>query len=135
MTLLSASEDFQYRTLASLGSALEQLAYVMGLRKEDRQYRHWGMERTYGAEAADAAIAEVHSQIWLRVLRTSIPELLREVQEMDRATRLEVMRGLKDYRKMSYPAELSGGTIRHFNSVLLALESLSRSSDATHQVA
>jgi len=135
MTLLSASEDLRYRTLDALSGALEKLAYLASLRDETGQYRHWGMNRIYGERAAAAALAEVHTQAWIEVLRTPIPELLRQLDGMKPDPRRAVVTELKSYRKLSCPVVLSGGQVRHFNSVLLALECLSRSMDATPQAA
>jgi hypothetical protein len=134
MTLLSASEDLWYRTLGAFAGALEKLAYLASLRDEAGQYRHWGMSRTYGEQAA-AALAEAHTQVWIEVLRTPIPELLRQLGGMETTARAAVMVEVKNYRRLSCPADLSGGAVRHFNSVLLALECLSRSLDATPRAA
>jgi hypothetical protein len=135
MTLLSASEDLRYRTLGAFPGPLEKLAYLARLRDDAGQYRHWGMSRTYGEQAAAAAMAEVHAQVWIEVLRTPVPELLRQLGRMGTTTRAAVIEELKNYRRRSCPAELSGGAVRHFNSVLLALECLSRSLDATPRAA
>jgi hypothetical protein len=135
MTLLSASEDLRYRTLGAFPGPLEKLAYLARLRDEAGQYRHWGMSRTYGEQAAAAAMAEVHAQVWIEVLRTPVPELLRQLGRMGTTTRAAVIEELKNYRRRSCPTELSGGAVRHFNSVLLALECLSRSLDATPRAA
>lgn len=134
MTFLSASEDLRYRTLGAFEGALEKLAYLARLRDEAGQYRHWGMSRTYGEQAA-TALAEAHTQVWIEVLRTPIPELLRQLGGMETTARAAVMEEVKNYRRLSCPADLSGGAVRHFNSVLLALECLSRSVDATPRAA
>ena len=135
MTLLSASDDFQLRTLAVFQGPLEKLAYLARLRNASGEYCHWGMSRIYGEQAAAAALAEVHSQVWFEILRTPIPTLSSQLQEMDAATRRALLEELGVYRGKIIPTELRGGPVRHFNSVLLALECLYRSADATRQVA
>lgn len=135
MTLLSAGEDFMYRTLGVFEGALEKIAYLARLRDEAGQYRHWGMSRTYGEQAGAAAMAEAHTHVWLEVLRLPIPELLRQMSGLESSTRARLIQELKTYRSLSYPSDLAGGGVRHFNSVLLALESLSRSKDATPRAA
>lgn len=135
MTLLSASDDLRERTLSEFGCALEKLAYLARLREPDGQYRHWGMSRTYGEQAAGAAMAELHAQVWLEVLRTPIPDLFRQFSRIETSERVALMEESKKLRNMSYPDNLSGGGIRHFSSVLLALESLSKSAVATPRAA
>jgi hypothetical protein len=135
MTLLSASEDLRYRTMGVFAGPLEKIAYLARMREDAGQYRHWGMSRTYGEQAAAAAMAEVHSEVWIEVLRTPVPELLRQLGRMGTTNRAAVIEELKNYRRRSCPADRSGGTVRHFNSVLLALECLSRSLDATPRAA
>lgn len=131
MKLLSAREDLCYRTLSVFGGALQKLAYLASLREEQGAYRHWGMSKTYGDAAAAAAMSEAHTQVWLELLRTPIPELVRQMSALDPTTRVTVLNEVKSYRGLSYPADRSGGGIRHFNSILSALESLCRSKDAT----
>ena len=131
MTLLCASDDFRFRTLSAFQCLLQKLAYVTGLRDNAGQYHHWGMRRAYGERAARAALAEVHSQLWIDVLRAPIPKLLEQLQQLDFASRRELLSNLKDYRTMTRPGDLAGGSTRHFSSVLLTLESVCRSRDAT----
>ena len=131
MNLLSAREDLCYRTLEVFGGALEKLAYLASLRDRPGTYQHWGMCKTYGKAEAEAAMAEAHTQIWLELLRTPIPELLRQLSSMEATTRRTVIDEVRKYRELSYPADKSGGGIRHFNSILLALECLCQSMDAT----
>ena len=131
MTLICASDDFRFRTLSAFQSLLQKLAYVTGLRDKAGQYNHWGMVRVYGEKAGRAALAEVHSHLWLDVLRAPIPKLLDQLREMDADSRRELLTNLKDYRSMAHPGDLGGGSTRHFSSVLLTLESVCRSRDAT----
>ncbi len=134
MTFLSAGEDFCYRTLAAVPGALPKLAYLARLRDQQGQYRHWGMNRTYGEKAAAAAMAEAHTQVWLEVLRTPIPKLFAQLSAMDPGTRRAVLAELRNCQRLCHPVDLGGGALRHFNSVLLALEHLSRLLDATPRV-
>jgi hypothetical protein len=131
MKLFSAREDLCYRTLEVFNGPLEKLAYLASLRDQPGAYRHWGMTKTYGEAQALAAMAEAHTQVWLELLRTPIPELLRQMSEMDVNTRRTVIEEVRKYRALSYPEDRSGGGVPHFNSILLALECLSRSMDAT----
>jgi hypothetical protein len=133
MTLLSATDDLRLRTLDALGGVLERLAYVVGLRDEGGHYRHWGLSRIYGEKVANDAAAEVHSQVWLELLRTPMPKLQGELDDMEEGRRAEVVRKLKASAQLGSPANLEGGGLRHFNSVLAALDSLSKAKGGTHR--
>jgi len=132
MTLLSASDDLRYRTLAVLGGVLERFAYLVSLRDGEGHYRHWGLSRIYGEEVASNALAEVHTQVWLELLRTSLPKLHKELMGLQDSRRVEVIRSLKANRLLACPANHDGGGARHFNSILVALASLSRAKGGTH---
>ncbi len=135
MNFLSAREDLCYRTLGVFEGALEKVAYLASLRNEPGAYCHWGMNKTFGETQAAAAMAEVHTQVWIEVLRTPIPDLLRQMSRMEPTTRRKVIEEVRNYRALSCPSDRSGGGIQHFNSILLALESLCRSMDATRPAA
>ncbi len=128
MTLLSAYEDFVGRTLASLPSLLARLVYLGSLRNDAGDYCHWGMSRTFGQGSTSEALAQAHSEAWLEVLRTPIPVLLAETQDSEMGS--ETWRG---QREKLTPPEVSGGTKRHFNSVLLALSLLSQAAKEPNQ--
>lgn len=121
MTLLSAYEDFVGKTLASLPGLLARLVYLGSLRDDAGDYRHWGMSRTFGQRGASEALAQAHAETWLEVLRTPIPALLAETQDLEMGS--ETWRGQPE--KLT-PSEVSAGTRRHFNSILLALSLLSQ---------
>ena len=128
MTLLSAYEDFVVRTLAPLPGLLARLVYLGSLRSEAGDYRHWGMSRAYGDGSASEALAQAHTEVWLEVLRTPIPALFAETQDL--AMGSETWRG--QCERMT-PPDVSGGTKRHFNSVLLALSLLSQAAQGPSQ--
>src|SRR5690349_8783335 len=77
---LSACEDFMLRTISLLRGVWSKLNYIRELRGPDGSYEHWGLAQIYGVEAANAMISEVHSELYLELLRTSIPELLKQLQ-------------------------------------------------------
>jgi hypothetical protein len=128
MTLLSAYEDFVVRTLASLPGLLARLAYFGSLRNEAGDYCHWGMSRTFGQSSASEALAQAHTEAWLEVLRTPIPALFAETQDLEMGS--ETCRG---QREKLTPPDASGGTKRHFNSILLALSLLSQATKEPNQ--
>lgn len=124
MPLLSAGDDFHYRTLSAIDGDLTKLAYIASLRDGNGAYGHWGLERAHGPDAASAGIASNHSQTWLEILRMPIPELASQMRKMDKEQREEVLRALSE---VVAPRELNGGTVEHFNSTVLALKLLFRS--------
>lgn len=128
MTLLSAYEDFVGRTLASLPGVLARLAYLGSLRDDSGAYCHWGMSRTFGQGSASEALAQAHTEAWLEVLRTPIPALFAETQDSEMGS--ETWQG---QREKLTPPNVSGGTKRHFNSILLALSLLSEAAKEPNQ--
>lgn len=127
MTFLSAYEDFMLRTLARVEGAFEKLSYLVSLRRPGGAYSHWGMSRTYGSTQASEAIGHAHTQVWLEVLRKPLPALLAESQGvflgMDRTGQAQASR---QEIQMLMPADLGGGSKRHFSSILLTLSLLAQ---------
>ena len=131
MTFLSAYEDFVVRTLAPLRGSLAKLVYLGTLRNDAGEYCHWGMSRAYGQSSASEALAQAHSEAWLEVLRAPIPALFAETQRLEVGS--ETWRG---EREKLTPPDVSGGTKRHFNSILLALSLLSQAAkEPNHRAA
>jgi hypothetical protein len=130
MTLLSAYEDFVVRTLARLPGSLARLVYLGSLRNDAGDYCHWGMSRTFGQSRTSEALAQAHAEAWLAVLRTPIPALFAETQDLEMGW--ESWRG---QREKLTPADVCGGTKRHFNSILLALSLLSQAAKDPNQTA
>jgi hypothetical protein len=123
MTLLSAYEDFVGRSLASVRGSLAKLVYCGSLRDDAGDYCHWGMSRTFGQGSASEALAQAHTEVWLEVLRTPIPALFAETQVFELGSE-----PWREQPEKLAPPDASGGTRRHFNSILLALSLLSQAS-------
>ncbi len=122
MVLMSAAEDLAVRTLARFQSPWSRLRYLAGTRTREG-YAHWGLERVHGPEAAKEALRAAHTTAWIETLRTPIRELAEE-----ESSRPEEDRG-------SYlPEQPDGGSVRHFNSIVFAIEALARS-ESHRQVA
>lgn len=129
MTFLSANEDFVRRTLASVSGDWSKLQYVASLRLHNGVYQHWGLARIYGEEASSRAIADAHRDLFLALLRTPVKELWKDAQEAARrsqTTDLKFVARLDAAREELVPEQYGGGSIRHFNSVLVALSGLAR---------
>ena len=133
MTLRSAYEDLVGSTLASISGLFAKIEYLSSLRGRDASapYQHWGLARVYGEQAAQQALAEAHRALFLKVLRTSLRELHRGAGVRKEALSIpaqDYLEELRARRSDLLPADLDGGSVRHFNSVLRALSSLAKHS-------
>lgn len=121
MTLFSAEEDFRIRTLGSLSGALRRLAYIVQLRGAGR-YEHWGLSRTHGDEAAQAAIAQNHTNAFLETLSRPLEELMSEIELSESAdARQDLLDVLRRQARNSVPADTATGTASHLSFVLESL--------------
>ncbi len=123
MRLLSPIDDFLTNTLSALGSLLDRLEYVAGL-WSDGKYRHWGLARTYGEDAANEVIEEVHRFNYLETLRSPLKSLTDEVSRGAAQKGVDEESYMQDLSETSpklAPAKPTGGSIKHLESVLVAL--------------
>lgn len=126
MTLLPIKDDLLERTLASIPGILGKLNYVADLRESGR-YAHWGLARTYGEEALQRTMGEIHRALFLQVLRTPLRQLLEDVRRSAAAQRSDVrpyLEAILRNARSLVPPNLGGGSAAHFNSVVAALLSL-----------
>ena len=119
MTLASAYEDFQRRTLGALPGLWARLRYIAGLRGPAGFYQHWGMSRTFGPEATQQVVSAAHSELFVKLLRTPLRQLTAEFTEGKPSSD-----ELLDW-SLYVPANLEGGSVEHFKSVVSALLALS----------
>ena len=129
MSFLSPYEDFVNHTLAALPTPLARLRYLACLRDTEGAYQHWGMIRTYGAEAAQAAIGRAHTGVVLELLRLPLREVFRQLK--DDAGRLalpasQYFEQLSALGMALQPQKLGGGSARHFSATLTALSKLAK---------
>ncbi|HVO81747.1 MAG TPA: hypothetical protein VMT28_13510 [Terriglobales bacterium] len=131
MTLKSALEDLLATTLAAVSGIVGKLEYLSSLRNpKEGAYSHWGLARVYGDGPAQQALAEAHSLLFLRVLRTSLRTLRGDVEVSSEASHTppaEYVENLRNHLPVLLPQDLGGGSARHFSSVLHALLSLVKS--------
>jgi hypothetical protein len=125
MTLKSAIQDVQDRTLRAVAGALAKLQYLVSLRNPDGSYSHWGLERVHGEAATQNALKDAHRGVVSSILRTELRNLVRELQETS-ASEKEAADLLDHLQASSQiaPAKPGAGTERHLNSVLHALARL-----------
>ena len=119
MTLASAQDDFVQRTLGALPGLWAKLRYIAGLRGPAGSYRHWGMSRTFGPETTQRVVSATHSELFVKLLRTPLRQLRTEFTQEDSSSG-----ELLDW-SLYVPADLEGGSVEHFNSVVSALTALS----------
>ena len=128
MALKSALEDLLDTTIAGVAGIAGKIEYVAGLRDSaSGAYSHWGLTRAYGEPAAQHALAEAHRLLFLRLLRTPLRALCDDAIVSSKALQItagEYVEGLRRRSAELLPANLGGGSARHFSSVLQALSIL-----------
>jgi hypothetical protein len=123
VTLLPIRDDFVLRTLSNIPGILGKLDYVSELRENDR-YLHWGLTRIYGEEATQRALEEVHCELFLQMLRTPLPQLVKDLACSAAGKLVEprdFLESLVRKSKSLLPPEVGGGSVVHFNSIVAAL--------------
>ena len=124
MVLLSCVEDLCVRTLSAIPSVFAKLAYLSDLRTAGR-YFHWGLARRYGKDAAEEALAQVHTELWIEVLRTPTPQLYGAfcdyLASSDRPPEDWYAR-----HNDVIPSSVGGGNKLHFAAVALTLAELTK---------
>ncbi len=113
MTISSAYDDFCARTLSALAGAWQRLQYLAELRAPDGHYQHWGMARTFGDAAAQRTLAQVHSELFLEILRMPLRRLADQYSAAEIAACSSYL-----------PENLQGGSPEHFSSIVSALAAL-----------
>jgi hypothetical protein len=127
----SPFEDFMKRTMSILQGVWSKLNYIRELRSADGKYEHWGLAATHGEEGTNRMIADVHSELYLQVLRTPLPELFEQLElsaEDAGCSPQELAEQLYKQRQRITPADLRGGAPEHLRAVLLIHDLLSKSS-------
>jgi hypothetical protein len=126
--LKSPAEDFVTNTLGSISGVFGKLQYVAGLRQGPSDYFHWGMARAHGDGTASMTIARAHADIFGELLRSPVRSLWEEIRSADSDDGVTgFVQALVEKKDALIPPDLSGGSKRHFNSVLLGLSGLAAS--------
>jgi hypothetical protein len=129
MSLKSAAEDVQARTLRAVSGLLGKLEYLAGLRQGDGSYTHWGLSRVHGDEATQRALGEAHRGVVSSILRTPLRKLLQDLNDSGRETTREpadLLKKLSDASSQVVPPQPGAGASRHLSSVLRALANLTK---------
>ncbi len=137
MSLFSAAEDFSLNTVSAIPGVWGKLRYVASLRQADGRYEHWGLARKYSENAAQQAILDVHRELALRILRTSVRSLLEETAtaaEQGEVPLPEFVALLSRDADVLLPWDFRGGSAKHFMTVLESLSYLAPTyKDASRQ--
>jgi hypothetical protein len=130
MTLKSAFEDVIGTTLAAVTGTVGKLDYVSRLRSQAGDgYAHWGLARVHGEAPTQKALAESHRLLFLKLLRTPLRDLREDVEISSAGVQVTPEQYAENLRRQAaelLPADLGGGSARHFSSVLRALSSLTK---------
>ncbi len=123
MSLLNPEDDFVKRSIQSLKTGFVRLSFLGGLRGSSGAYHHWGLERTFGKEAAESAMGQVHTNVWLTLMKSRIQDL-----EKDSLESLgEIGKNNELPSDPSFvPTNTEGGTRRHYFFLVKTINQLLR---------
>ena len=123
MSIKTPLEDFLKTTMAAMPGYWYKLVYLAGLRSTTDKYGHWGMARRYGLTASHSAISAAHSDLFLEVLRTPIRKLVEDASSPAEAeNQAQFLEELWESRGRMIPTDLGGGSAKHFEVTLLAIQ-------------
>ena len=126
---LSAFEDFMKQTISVLQGVWSKLNYIRELRSSEGRYLHWGLAQTHGEDATEKMLADVHSELYLQLLRTPLTELLEQLEmsaEDAGCSGGQLAEQLYRERRRLTPSDMRGGSPEHLRSVLLITDLLSK---------
>ncbi len=85
----AAREDLQNRTLAKIPGDFARLIYLASTRDYNTgEYYHEGLALQFGERAARKALASCHRDLFQRMVRCSVKELVEHLETYVRCTRL-----------------------------------------------
>jgi hypothetical protein len=131
VSMKTASQRLRENALNQL-STLAQLEYLANSREPDGKYFHWGLARMYGGEALQQSMSEVHSSVFIDVLRKPIPELADEIGSSAQEAAAPsdgLIRTLSEKFKAASPENQEGGCEAHLKMVLYVLSCLTERPD------
>jgi len=128
MTLKSAMQDLQDRTLRAVSGLLGKLRYLASLRGPDGSYSHWGLERVHGQSATERALKDAHRGVVSSILRTPLHRLVQDVEQSvgSQDGSVDLLQDLEKHSAELIPPTPGAGTERHLSSVLHGLLRLVR---------
>ena len=107
-----AYDDLWQRTLGKISGELNRLIYLASTRDYNSgRYHHAGLEATFGYEAVRQALETAHQEIFWKLTRSSLEQLVRELEVYIRSSGespeelLRTWRTLQPYR-VAIPLEV-----------------------------
>ena len=102
---LKAYDDLWQRTLAKISGDLNRMIYLASTRDYNSgRYHHAGLEATFGYDAVKQALETAHQDIFWKLTRSSLEQLVRELEVYIRSSGespeelLRTWRTLQPYR-------------------------------------
>lgn len=93
-------EDFSYRTLAAIASAVGRLCYVSSLRDSiSGRYVHEGLVSRYSPGAVQEGLTHCHEELFAKILETPLKEQKQDLDRCFRAAGEESWRIAEDWRE------------------------------------
>ena len=109
---LKAYDDLWQRTLAKIPGDLNRMIYLASTRDYNSgRYHHAGLEATFGYDAVKQALETAHQDIFWKLTRSSLEQLVRELEVYIRSSGespeelLRTWRTLQPYR-VAIPLEV-----------------------------
>ena len=131
VTLSSAYDDLQHRTLSGIPCDLARLIYLASTRDYNSGvYHHEGLSARYGPESTGVALRAAHKDIFYRLVALSLEELVNELRIYVRISReapigfIHAWQESEPYR-VAVPMEVDSTMVQLSQSnIRLALEAL-----------
>ena len=130
---LKAYDDLWQRTLAKISGDLNRMIYLASTRDYNSgRYHHAGLEATFGYEAVKQALETAHQDIFWKLTRSSLEQLVGELEVYIRSSGespeelLRTWRTLQPYR-VAIPLEVDAmGAQLLLSNLKLGLEVLQK---------
>ena len=130
---LKAYDDLWQRTLAKIPGELNRMIYLASTRDYNSgRYHHAGLEATFGYDAVKQALETAHQDIFWKLTRSSLEQLVRELEVYIRSSGespeelLRTWRTLQPYR-VAIPLEVDAmGAQLLLSNLKLGLEVLQK---------
>jgi hypothetical protein len=121
-----ACRDLWERSLARLPGDFARLIYLASTRDYNSgEYHHAGLVRQFGESATREALASCHREVFGRLVRSSITELVEQLEVYVRSTRLPVSKFARSWgqlhpHQVTVPLDCGALTARFFTSNVMA---------------
>jgi len=80
MTILSVYDDFMVRSLSHLKNEFEKLYFLIGLRGQDGNFHHWGMEKIHGRQKTHIAMQQAYIELVASLPKSDIDKCWNDLE-------------------------------------------------------